>query len=43
VATADRRWPTWKVCYFAGMAVLIGLVVWIFLIGFLWPGAYQPF
>jgi hypothetical protein len=38
-----RRWPAWKICYFAGMAVLLGLLVWIFLVGFLWSRAFLPF
>jgi len=33
VATAERRWPAWKVCYFVGMAALFGLVVLVFVLG----------
>jgi UPF0716 family protein affecting phage T7 exclusion len=43
VATADRRWPAWKVCFFVGMAALLGLVVILLLVILTAPGGFPAF
>ncbi len=33
----ERRWPAWKICYFALMAVLLLIAVFLLILGVLIP------